>query len=139
MRQIYYLLAVSFLVSCSKSDQMVATSNASQVNMTKVIDAAVVGGVEYQLPVSSSNMKVYKQASYFEVSSVGVDAKTGITVYRYLPAKGFTGTDEVTLSDSKTSLNNDNVSGCRHNSSSMGSQMVTTTTTFVKIRFTVSN
>jgi hypothetical protein len=137
MRHIYTLLAVLMFVSCSKSDEMVMRNTAPEVSATKVINASVVAGAEYQMPVTSSTLKIFKQATNFEVSTVGVDAKTGLTVYKYIPAKGFTGNDEVTLSDSKTSVSTG--SGCSR-SATEGYQMPsTTTTTYIKIKFAVAN
>jgi hypothetical protein len=112
---------------------MLSGSNTS-TNATKVINASVISGSEYQLPGVSENMKIFKQASYFEVSSLGVDSKSGMKMYRYKPAKGFTGADEVTLSESKTYISEQG--GCSHSNSQT---QMTTTTTFIKIKFSVTN
>lgn len=121
-----------FCLSCSKTSQqeMVLRPSAPATN---VVNAAVLPDGLYELPVSSENVKIYKQAEHFELSVVGVDAKNGMIKYRYSPAKGFTGTDEVTLSETKTYTSVRE--GCSYDGDVAASAH--TSTTYTRIKFTV--
>ena len=138
MRLIYTLLVVVLIfASCSKKDSIVSGNpTAAAVDATQVIDATINTDFTYQLPLTSPDMQIHKQAAHFELSAIGIDSKNGMTVYKYLPAKGFTGNDEVTLKESTTytDYNYSEGGGCRDMN---GSQNVTKTS-FVKIRFTVN-
>jgi hypothetical protein len=120
--------------SCSKNAQQeMVLSPASQA--VQEINAAVASDALYEMPVNSENVKIHKQASHFELSSIGTDSKSGMLKYKYSPAKGFTGTDEVTLSETRTYMSVDSEGGC--NNSRSGESNMVTSTTFIKIRFTV--
>lgn len=136
MRIIFTLLVVLILVSCSKNDAAIAPGNPNPtVSATQVINATVKSDFTYELPLSSSGIQIDKQASHFSLSAIGVDAKKGTTIYQYLPAKDFTGTDEVTLKDVQTSVNYAHQgSSCRN----MDMSQTITKTSYINIRFTVS-
>ena len=139
MRIIYTLLVVLIFASCSKKDAVVSV-NASptpSVSAAQIINAAINSDFTYELPLPSSNIEIHKQASHFSLSEVTVDAKKGVTVYQYLPAKDFDGKDEVTLKDVQTSTNyshDDGNGGCRN----MGDMQPVTKTSYITIKFTVS-
>ncbi len=89
--------AISLLVSCSKSTKDNFTPSTSRT-ADRVINATVAPGQTYILTISTSGeANISKQASHFLVSETGVDEKNGALIYKYLPATGFTGTDEVVL------------------------------------------
>jgi hypothetical protein len=136
MRLIYTLLAVLIFTSCSKKDALVSgnPNPAPAADATQVINATINTDFTYQLPLTSPDMQIHKQAAHFALSAIGVDSKNGMTVYKYLPAKGFTGSDEVTLKETTTYTSYSEGEGCRD----MNSPQNVTKTTFVKIRFTVN-
>ena len=87
--------------SCSKqsASEAIAPVNPNIVNATVALNGS------YQLPVENSGIiSISKQASHFQVSQTGTDSKTGALVYKYVPAVDYTGSDEVVLSNTKTSL-----------------------------------
>lgn len=117
--------------SCSKTSQQEMVLRPASQSMQE-ISASVSSDAFYEMPVTSENVKIHRQASHFEVSGISVDTKTGVLKYIYSPVKGFTGSDEVTLSETKTYASVSN-GGC--NNGDDGYQQ--TSTTFVKIKFTV--
>ena len=134
MRLIYTVLAVLIFASCSKKDAVISGNPAPAAQATQVINATINTDFTYQLPLTSPDYQIHKQASHFSLSSIGVDAKNGMTVYQYLPAKGFTGIDEVTLKETKTFTSYEGESGCRD----MSAPQHITKTSFTTIRFSVS-
>ena len=136
MRILYTLLVVLILVSCSKEDAVISSGNPNPyISATQVVNATVNSDLTYELPLSSSNIEIHKQAAHFTLSAIGVDAKKGTPVYQYLPAKGFTGTDEVTLKDVQTSVNYAHEGGSCHN---MDMSQTVTKTSFITIKFKVN-
>ena len=137
MRIIYTFLVVLIFVSCSKDDAVVSsTAPTSSVSATQVINATVKGDFTYELPLSSSDIQIHQQAAHYSLSKIGVDAKTGNAVYQYVRAKGFEGTDEVMLKDVQTYNSHSTEGGGCMNSNS---PRTANKTSFIKIRFTVSN
>ena len=136
MRILCTLLVVLILVSCSKEDAVISAANPGpSVSATQVINATVNSELTYELPLSSPDIQIHKQASHFTHSAIGVDAKKGTPVYQYLPVKGFTGTDEVTLKDVQTSVNYAHEGGSCNN---MDMSQTITKTSFITIRFKVN-
>lgn len=121
-----------FCMSCSKTSQQEMVLGPA-TPATQVVNASVLPDGLYELPVSSENVKIYKQAVHFELSVVGEDPKNGMIKYKYAPSKGFTGTDEVTLSETKTYTSVGN--GCNYDGDMQSGTH--TSTTFTKIKFTV--
>jgi hypothetical protein len=141
MRIAYTLLVVLILASCSKSDAVISGNPATQDlrpsgSETEVINATITSDFTYELPLSTTNIQIHKQAAHFTLSEIGVDAKKGTPVYQYLPAKGFTGTDEVTLKDVETYESNSHDGGDCHNMDD--GQQRAIKTSFIKIKFTVN-
>ena len=137
MRILYTLPAVLILASCSKEDAVISSvTSAPAVSATQVVNATVTADNTYELPLTSSAIEIHKQAAHFTLSAIGTDAKKGTAVYQYLPAKGFTGTDEVTLKDVQTSVNysHDGSGGCNN----MDMSRTVTKTSFITIRFKVN-
>jgi hypothetical protein len=132
MRVIYTLLFVLIFAACSKDEQMISAPRSTSTNATKIVDADVTVDGEFILPLNPGTARIHKQASFFAISTVGLDSKTGVNVYRYVPAKGFTGTDEVLISETKpyTSVN---PNGCSYNAE----EVKAITTSYTKIRFTI--
>jgi len=135
MRLIYTVVAVLIFASCSKKDAVISGNPATAVQAAQVINATINTDFTYQMPLTSPDYQIHKQASHFSLSSIGVDAKNGMTVYQYLPAKGFTGIDEVTLKETKTFTSYEGEGGgCRD----MSSPQHITKTSYTTIRFNVS-
>jgi hypothetical protein len=133
MKLISTLLVVLLLASCSKKEAVISNTQNTSVEAAQVINAAINPSSIYELPFSSTDVEIHQQASHFTLSAIGVSAKNGMTVYQYLPEKGFTGTDEVTIKETKSY--NGEGGGCR-NSSGMQS---TTKISYTKIKFSVAN
>jgi hypothetical protein len=104
MKQIISLSAILFSLllitqSCSKEipDKIVQTLPDETINATVSADNA------YALNIASlGDVKISRQAVHFAVSQIGIDVKDRTPVYTYVPAAGFTGTDEVELFSSKS-------------------------------------
>lgn len=96
------LLSILFVFqSCSKESQqeMVLTAPAPQT-----INATVASNSTYELPLDKyGTVKIHKQASHFLYSHTGIDSKSGLMVYKYVPASDYVGDDAVVLSSTITS------------------------------------
>lgn len=126
------LLGMSLIcASCSKKAQQEMVLSPSAPAAQEIV-ASVSSDAFYELPVTSEDVKIFKQASHFEISDISVDTKSGVLKYIYSPVKGFTGSDEVTLKDTRTYASVSN-GGC--NNRDDGYQE--TSTSYVKIKFTV--
>ena len=135
MRLIYTLFAVLIFASCSKKDAVVSGNPNASVDATQIINATINTDFTYELPLpSSSDIKIHKQASHFSLSTIGVDSKNGTKIYQYLPEKGFTGTDEVMLKDTRTYLNYMDGGGCNN----MSNAQNVTKTSYIKIKFSIA-
>jgi hypothetical protein len=136
MRIIYTLLILLIFVSCSKDDAVISSGDpTASVSATQVVNATINSDFTYELPLSSPDIQIHKQAEHFTLSKIGVDAKKGNTVYQYVPVKGYTGTDEVTLKDVQTSANYAHEGGSCHN---MDMSQTITKTSYIRIKFTVN-
>ena len=85
--------------SCSKqsTNQIVAPMR------TNIVNATIAPNGSYQLRIENSgNVSISMQASHFQVSQTEPDSKSGVIVYKYIPAADYRGTDEVVLSNTKT-------------------------------------
>jgi len=135
MRLIYTLLAVLIFASCSKKDAVVSGNPNASVDVTQIINATINTDFTYELPLpSSSDIKIHKQASHFSLSTIGIDSKNGNKIYQYLPEKGFTGTDEVMLKDTRTYHNYMDGGGCNNMSDAQNA----TKSSYIKIKFNIA-
>ncbi|MGK2861694.1 MAG: hypothetical protein ACSLE0_07150 [Chitinophagaceae bacterium] len=90
--------AFILLLSCSKNAKD-SFSRPDSAVPDRIINASIVQGQSYILTISTSGeATISKQASHFLVSETGIDEKNGALIYKYIPAAGFIGTDEVSLS-----------------------------------------
>lgn len=136
MRLNYALIVVLISASCSKKDAVISGNPTTSFQATQIINATINTDFTYQLPLTSPDFQIHKQASHFSLSAIGVDEKNGMTVYQYLPARGFTGIDEVTLKETKSFTSyEDEGRGCRD----MSYPQKNTKISFTTIRFNVSN
>ena len=134
MRLIYTLFAVLIFASCSKKDAVVSGNPNASVDATQIINATINTDFTYELPLTSPDIKIHKQASHFSLSTIGIDSKNGNKIYQYLPEKGFTGTDEVMLKDTRTYLNYMDGGGCNN----MSNAQNVTKTSYIKIKFSIA-
>ena len=137
MRLIYTLLAVLIFTSCSKKDAVISANPNASVDATQIINATINTDFTYELPLSSPDITIHKQASHFTLSAIGVDSKNGKKIYQYLPEKGFTGNDEVVLKETQTYLNYmEGGRGCNNNN--MSNAQNVTKTSFIMIKFSIA-
>lgn len=129
------LLSILFICpSCSKDSQeeMVLTAPTPQT-----INATVASNATYELNLDKyGTVKIYKQASHFFYSNTGIDSKSGLMVYKYVPAVDYTGDDEVVLSSTKTYATSNNQ--CNNNSDGNSTGMANmNSTSYITIRIKV--
>ena len=86
------------LLSCTKNAKD-SFSRSEPAMPDRIINAKVAPGQTYTLTVANSgDVSIRKQAAHYLVSETGMDEKSGSLIYKYSPATGFTGIDEVLLS-----------------------------------------
>lgn len=124
------LLALTTL-SCRKEghDEKRQTSN-----LTQTITATVPAGQTYSMTMETESIaSISRQAAHYERSEI-LRTPSGSLVYQYAAAKGYTGSDEVTLQQTVTSTGS--VGGCSGgHSSGQESTMYKT----IVIKFDVAN
>jgi hypothetical protein len=99
----------------------------------KTITATVSSGQTYIFNAGyPGTMNIDRQASHYQVSETTID-ENGAVIYKYIPAKGYQGADEVMLTQN-VSNSGDNNGGCSQNHSGT---TVSSSTTVIKI--TVAN
>lgn len=120
--------------SCSKPSpsEAIAPTNSNIVNATIGLNGS------YQLPINNAgDVSISKQASHFQVSKTEPDSKSGLIVYKYVPAVDYRGIDEVVLSNTKTRLITG--SGCSNNHTSNSQNTTTSTTTYTTVKINITN
>ncbi len=107
MRKLYLLpmlllvLMVSFL-SCKKE----SVSNLSPADTGQTISVTINSNQSYVLDQpDASNLNISRQAAHFSVSESVANTETGGFSYRYIPAVGYTGADEISLLSTVTTNN----------------------------------
>ena len=87
------LTSTALLASCKKDDGLQTAQQS--------LNATVKQGVFYEYPLGTfgdeESASIPMQAVNFDTSEIQFDKNRINAVYRYLPAKGFTGTDEVVI------------------------------------------
>ena len=123
---------LSLLLSCSKNAKD-SFSRSTPAMPDRIINAKVAPGQTYTLSIANSgDVSINKQAANYLVSETAIDEK-GSIIYRYIPASGFTGIDEVLLSH-KSEYAEGNINGCNNGSNNRSIQ-----TASIAIKFTVAN
>jgi len=116
--------------SCTKQSQDNFVTPAQAAN---VVNATVSSGQTYIFNAGyPGTMNISRQASHYQVSETTVDESSAV-IYKYIPAKGYQGADEVTLTQNVNSSGGNN-GGCSENHSGT---TVSSSTTIIKI--TVAN
>ena len=132
----YASVLMGFVISQSCSKQSAREMVMSPAISTQIINAEVKNNATYQLPLDKfQNVTIVQQASHFQLSSVGLDNKTGLLLYKYQPAQDYTGTDEVLLSTSKNVVSAVSGENCNNREGSyMTTAAVVTSNINIKIK-----
>ena len=120
--------------SCSKQ----SSNNIVAPIRTNVITATIAPNGTYQLPIDNSVIvSISKQASHFQVSRTELDSKSGLMVYKYIPAADYRGTDEVVLSNTTTFKATG--SGSCNNNHNNNSDNTTSSTSYTTVKLNITN
>lgn len=138
MKKLYLFLIVLsgiiILPSCSKQSAHDLVAPVSP----NIINATIAPNQSYQLTINSSgNVNIEKQALHYAISKAEPDAKTGKMMYQYLPAKDYTGKEEVVLS-SKIFVGSSGGGRCNSNNNSSSAE-TGYATTYTTIRLNIAN
>jgi hypothetical protein len=129
-----FLLTVCIIFSSCKKDHPYdrAGSEASETMHVKIAP-----NQSYQLDFSSANLTISRQANHFLLSETSLNIENGGLVYKYIPAKDFTGNDEVIFLSTQFQTNNitGSSSGCQSNSNVSSSSRVK----YITLQITVDN
>jgi hypothetical protein len=127
------IICFIFFGSCSKSSQehTVLTSVATD----ELLQVTVASGDAFELPLAKyGNVAIQRQAKNYVESFAGIDSKTGLYIYKYVPKADFRGVDEVVLKSSKT-VQVYSAEGCNRNgSSAYTSDRVATTLVTIRLK-----
>ena len=108
--------ALVLLLSCSKSSKD-SFSRSTTATPDRIVNAKIGPGETYTLSVATTgSVNINKQAAHYLVSETGID-ENGSLVYKYVPAPGFKGNDEVLLLHTIETEDYSN-SSCNYGSSS---------------------
>jgi len=103
------------LISCSKNSKD-SFSRSTSIGPTKTVNAKIAPGGTYTLSVANAgDVSINKQAAHYLVSQTGTD-ENGSLIYKYVPAAGFKGIDEVLLLHTIETLDYSG-SGCNYGGS----------------------
>ena len=105
---------------------------------TNVINATIAPNGTYQLSMDNSVIvSISKQASHFQVSRTELDSKSGLMVYKYIPAADYRGTDEVVLSNT-TTFKGTGTGSCTNNHNS-NSDNTTSSTSYTTVKISITD
>ena len=144
MRKLYCLLQTSGLCilifqSCSKN----SGANAPALPASNAINVVVSQNHGYELNMpGSGTVSIFKQASHYQTSGTFTSAENTSVVYKYVPAAGFTGKDQVILSNtSLTTTYNSGSHSCSNSNPDNNTSSTTTTYTssYTTLNITVTN
>ncbi|MEO6221457.1 MAG: hypothetical protein ABIO81_13575 [Ginsengibacter sp.] len=138
MKKLYFLAVtisgfLFMLQSCSKQ----SASDLIAPVSPKVINATIGPNQIYQFSISSAgNVIIEKQALHYTISKTEQGAKTGEMIYQYLPAKDYTGKDEVVLSSQTMVSRSDGRCNSYQNN---GGREINYYTSFTTIKLLIGN
>ncbi len=126
---------IMFSFSCKKEsrDMLITGTDGETINVR------IAPNQPYQMDLTGAGtISILRQGIHFSVSETIVNSENGTQVYKYIPAKDFTGNDKVELVSNKTeeNLSASNSGGCPGSSNTYTSSIGTKYTT---IKITVSN
>jgi hypothetical protein len=90
---------IVFSFSCKKEsrDTLVTSTTGETINVR------IAPNQSYEMDLTNAgSVSIIKQAIHFSISEAIVNNEKGTQVYKYIPAKDFTGNDEVLLLSNKT-------------------------------------
>lgn len=125
------VFSLLLLLSCSKNSKDSLSPTTAKPDRT--ITAKVAPGQTYVLDVAiKGNLGIISQAAHYRVSETGID-ENGHLVYKYMPAVGFNGADEVLLSHS-TEAEDDISNGCNY-----GESRINISSSTIAVKITVAD
>jgi hypothetical protein len=129
----FILGMICFVTSCTKQ----SSSDILYIPAPdEIINAKIAPGQPYSLNLSGmGNVSIIKQGTHFSVSEIVAANENGSPAYKYVPASGFNGTDEVMLYSSSITYSNSSNSNCNNNN---GNNTVTKTKNVI-IKIDVTN
>jgi hypothetical protein len=137
---LFFPAVIVFLSSCKKES---VSNTAAPTIPGETINVSVAPNQLYQMNIADAGtISINKQANHFLVSEAQANSETGSAVYKYIPATGFVGNDEVVLISIKTVTNYSESGGGGCN---QGDHVATTTATTssysksITLKITVSN
>ena len=124
--------SLALLLSCSKSLKD-SFSPSTPASPDRIINAKVAPGQTYILNVANSgDVNISRQAAHYLVSETGIN-EIGAIVYKYSPASGFKGADEVLLTH-RTEIAGSSYNGCNYGSDNRSSH-----TSLIAVKITVAD
>ncbi len=127
------LSALVLLLSCSKSSKDSFTRSTS-IGSNKIVNAKIAPGATYTLSVGTSgDVSINKQAANYTVSEM-TTGENGSLIYKYIPASGFKGLDEVLLLHTIETLDYSS-GGCNYD----GSPSMSRVTSSIVVKLTVED
>lgn len=102
MKKIYAISAAFFicimLLSCSKQ----SINNEVSPDLTNIINATIAPNQSYHFTITEpGEVSIVKQAKHYKISETALEAERGQMIYNYTPAKDYTGTEEIILTNKK--------------------------------------
>ena len=126
---------LTLLQSCSKE----SPGNAVAPVTTNIVNATVATNGSYQLPIDNAGtVTISKQAAHYQLSEAALDNKSGVMVYKYMPALNYKGTDEVVLSNAKT-IKVSGGNGCQGSHSSNSGNTAITSISYITVKINIAN
>ena len=119
---------IMFSFSCKKESRDLPVTDTDG----ETINVRIAPNQSYQMDLTNAGtVSISKQAIHFSVSEAIANNETGTQVYKYIPAKDFTGNDEVVLLSNKTEENHsvNNSGGCPGSSNAFTTSIGTKYTT----------
>ncbi len=141
MKKIIAFGAVAFstlvvLSSCSKSSSD-SFADSSRLNPSRIIEARVTPGQMQTVTIDNfGELSIARQASHFKISQTGINAQNGSLIYKYEPADGFAGSDEVLLAHKIPMVYGSMGSSCNSGDSQM---KIGTQTNYIAVKLIVTN
>jgi hypothetical protein len=121
------------LLSCSKSSKD-NFSRSTSIGSNKVVNAKIAPGGTYTLTVGTSgDVSINKQAAHYLVSETGT-GENGSLIYKYVPASGFKGLDEILLLHTIETLDYSSA-GCNYG----GSPSMSRVTSSIVVKLTIED
>ncbi len=127
---LFFIAIIMIFQSCAKDTAGYMPPQPQGPASVSVINIKLAPNELYQLAIDkSSTVNIAKQASHYQISQTAADTKSSATLYSYMPAKDFSGEDEVMLNISKTIINSAPRCG-----NGTGSSYTSSSSTIIKLK-----